>query len=162
MRAANGSEQLRVDQIAAELKVGEQAVRKWIRDGELPATRVGRAWRVRREDLDEMIGPREDADLIKADAIAKELQVTAQTVRNWIKGGELPAIRIKGRFRVRREDLDEMIERQRGESMMLGVHRDPWDPQTLGSPFRRREKPRARARSVWESRHEEIVLAKRG
>jgi excisionase family DNA binding protein len=162
VRAAGGGEQLRVDQVAAELKVSEQAVRKWIKGGELPATRTGHAWRVRREDLDEMIARQEDPDLIGADEIARELKVTTQTVRNWIKAGELPATRIKHAWRVRREDLDEMIARQQGESMTLGVHRDPWNPQTLGSPFRRREKPQARARSVWDSQHDPIVLAKRG
>lgn len=104
----------------------------------------------------------QSSDILKVDEIAAELSVSAQTVRNWIKGGELPAARTGRAWRVRREDLDEMLSRQQGESMMLGVHRDPWDPQTLGSPFRRRGKPPARARSVWDGTQKPIELAKRG
>lgn len=101
-------------------------------------------------------------DPLKVDQVAAELGVSAQTVRNWIKSGELPASRTGHAWRVRREDLDAMISRQQGELLSLGVHRDPWDPQTLGSPFRRRGKPPVRARSIWDGTQDPIVLAKRG
>ena len=105
--------------------------------------------------------PNETSDPLKVEEVAAELQVSPQTVRNWIKGGELPASRAGHAWRVRRQDLDEMISRQQGESMTLGIHRNPWDPQTLGSPFRRRGRPTARARSVWDSSQQALELKKR-
>lgn len=34
------------------LRVSVQTVRRWIKEGALPAYKVGRAWRIRRADLD--------------------------------------------------------------------------------------------------------------
>jgi excisionase family DNA binding protein len=45
---------LTVPVIASELGVTEVTVRTWIREGRLPAIKAGRAYRVRREDLDRM------------------------------------------------------------------------------------------------------------
>jgi excisionase family DNA binding protein len=76
--------------------------------------------------------------LLTVEQIAEEFQVTSQTIRNWIKGGALPAVRVGHVYRVRREDLDEMITRQQGETSPLGSHRDPWAPETLRLPYKRR------------------------
>lgn len=46
---------LRVETIAKELDVAEGTVRAWIREGKLPALRVGRDYRIKREDYDEFI-----------------------------------------------------------------------------------------------------------
>ncbi len=86
--------------------------------------------------------------LLTVEQIAEEFQVTTQTIRNWIKGGALPAVRVGHVYRVRREDLDAMITRQQGESNPLGSHRDPWSPETLGLPYRRRADERPH--SVWD------------
>jgi len=45
------SEWLTVEEIAAELKVTPKTVRDWLQRGEFPATKLGRAYRVRRSDL---------------------------------------------------------------------------------------------------------------
>jgi excisionase family DNA binding protein len=43
--------------------------------------------------------------------VAELLKLNQQTVRNWIDGGYLPALRVGRRVRVRRTDLDELLEK---------------------------------------------------
>ncbi len=50
-------ELLTVDETARLLKVTQITVRRFIAEGRLPAVRVGRAVRVRREALDQLIKP---------------------------------------------------------------------------------------------------------
>lgn len=38
--------------------------------------------------------------------VAQRYRVTEGTVRNWIKRGQLAALRIGGAYRIRQEDLD--------------------------------------------------------
>ena len=47
-------EWLTVQEVAAELQVHEETVRRWIRDGEVPVVDLGRkaGYRVKRADLD--------------------------------------------------------------------------------------------------------------
>ena len=85
---------------------------------------------------------------LAVEQIAEEFQLTSQTIRNWIKGGALPAVRVGHVFRVKREDLDAMIARQSSETSELGSHRDPWTPETLGLPHKRRAGERPP--SVWD------------
>ncbi len=40
-----------VNEIAALLRVHPKTVRRWIAAGTLPATQMGRAWRIKRNDL---------------------------------------------------------------------------------------------------------------
>jgi len=49
------SELLTVPEIAAELKLNQQTIRNWIDQGKLPALRMGRRVRVRREDFDALL-----------------------------------------------------------------------------------------------------------
>lgn len=42
---------LTVEEVAAKLKVERESVRRWIRSGELPATKLGRVFRVHPDDL---------------------------------------------------------------------------------------------------------------
>jgi excisionase family DNA binding protein len=97
--------------------------------------------------------------LLTVEQIADEFQVTPQTIRNWIKGGALPAVRVGHVYRVLREDLDAMITRQQGETSPLGSHRDPWTPETLGLPY----KPRGSKRppSVWDGMSNPIASPQR-
>jgi excisionase family DNA binding protein len=46
---------LTVAQIAELLKLNQQTVRNWIDQGSLPAVRVGRRVRIKREDFDELL-----------------------------------------------------------------------------------------------------------
>jgi excisionase family DNA binding protein len=76
-----------------------------------------------------------------------ELQVTAQTIRNWIDGGVLPAARIGRAYRVRREDVDALLHRASAESTSLATRRDIWEPTTTSLP---RPHAPGQPRSVWE------------
>jgi excisionase family DNA binding protein len=44
------------------------------------------------------------------------LRVTPRTIYRLIKSGELPAVRLGRRWRFRRSDLNDWIERQRADS----------------------------------------------
>ena len=97
--------------------------------------------------------------LLTVEQVASEFQLTSQTIRNWIKSGALSAVRIGHVYRVRREDVDEMLRRHQGETAPLGTHRDLWAPETLGMPFRRHET--ARQPSLWDDTALSILPRKR-
>jgi len=95
---------------------------------------------------------------LTVDQVAEELQLTPQTIRNWIKNGLLPAVKVRHVYRVKREDIDAMLAREQS-SRPLGAHRDPWAPETLGVPVRRRDS--AGPPSVWDGTSARIVPPKR-
>ena len=88
-----------------------------------------------------------DDNNLKVEQIADELALNPQTIRNWIKNGQLRATRAGRAFRVKRSDLDEMLEIQAGQTLSLGLYRDVWDPETIGTPSRRDDG--ASQRSIW-------------
>lgn len=47
-----GSELLTTEEVAKALRVSEEAVRFWLRSGQLRGIRAGRRWRIRRADLE--------------------------------------------------------------------------------------------------------------
>ena len=49
---------LKVEEVAALLKVKEKTVRDWIGRGELDAYKIGKEWRIRRDHLDQAIEAR--------------------------------------------------------------------------------------------------------
>ncbi len=49
------SEILNVGRAAEALAVSTQTIRNWIDSGLLPATKIGRNWRIRREDIDALL-----------------------------------------------------------------------------------------------------------
>ena len=46
---------LTVEQVAERLQVPENTVRKWFRNGVLPAIKIGRHWRMSEDALDKII-----------------------------------------------------------------------------------------------------------
>lgn len=40
------------EEVADLLRVSRRTVYNWLRSGQLPAIRIGKVWRVRREDID--------------------------------------------------------------------------------------------------------------
>ena len=52
---------------------------------------------------------REDSFLTVAE-VAELLKLNQQTVRNWIDQGSLPALRVGRRVRIRRSDLNRLLE----------------------------------------------------
>lgn len=51
-----------------------------------------------------------DDEYLTVNEIAERLKLNPQTVRNWIDQGRLPALRIGRRIRVRRADLDRVLQ----------------------------------------------------
>ena len=85
--------------------------------------------------------------LLTVPEVAAIFQVTAQTIRNWIDHGTLPAVRVGRAFRVRREDVDALLERASADSSSLATRRSLWEPSTTTLPHRH---PGEVARSVWD------------
>ena len=52
-------------------------------------------------------------ELLTVDEVAKEVKVHTETVRNWIRKRELPAIDIGGEYRIYRRDLEDFLERRK-------------------------------------------------
>ncbi len=63
-----------VDTAAAHLQVHRKTVLRYIRDGRLPATRIGKAYRIRRADLDAFAGVPGGADAV---SVAEAARVTS-------------------------------------------------------------------------------------
>lgn len=98
-----------------------------------------------------------DPPLLTVPQVAQEFQVTAQTIRNWIDQGVLPAVRVGQGFRIARTDVDALLGRAKAESDSLATQRDPWSPE----PFRLlRESDAVGARSVWDDRYDAGQLRK--
>ena len=55
---ADDPEFLKVEEVAARLKVQERTVRDWILRGELEAYKIGKGWRIRRDHFDEAMEAR--------------------------------------------------------------------------------------------------------
>jgi excisionase family DNA binding protein len=91
--------------------------------------------------------------LLTVPQVANEFQVTAQTIRNWIDSGVLPAVRVGRAFRVRREDVDALLDRARADSGSLATRRDLWAPTTTTLPHRRAPD---HARSIWDDTAEPV------
>ena len=85
--------------------------------------------------------------LLTVPQVAEQFQVTAQTIRNWIDAGVLPAVRVGRAFRVRGEDVDALLERASADSSSLATRRDVWAPTTTSLP---RSRDRRTPGSVWE------------
>jgi excisionase family DNA binding protein len=90
--------------------------------------------------------------LLTVPQVAEEFQVTAQTVRNWIDAGVLPAVRVGRAFRVRGEDVDALLERASADSSSLATRRDVWSPTTTSLP--RRQEPAGP--SIWDAGDTEL------
>jgi excisionase family DNA binding protein len=52
----------------------------------------------------------EPEELLTVAEVAGVLKLNQQTIRNWIDSGFLPAIRIGRRVRIKRPDLDALLE----------------------------------------------------
>ncbi len=52
-------------------------------------------------------------DWLTVDEIAKDLKVTIETVRNWIKSKQLPAYKVGRDYRIRRSDYDVFLQQRK-------------------------------------------------
>lgn len=78
---------LTVTEVAHYLRVSETTIWRWCSSGRLPAFRVGRAWRVRRTDLDSLISGRVPADDLSHPG-APSPQPAALAIRADVETGE--------------------------------------------------------------------------
>src|ERR1700728_4801946 len=83
-------------------------------------------------------GEYEDSYLTVAE-VAELLKLNQQTVRNWIDAGSLPAIRVGRRVRIKRADLDRILENgYRGRAPPVPVTSGPsaddfWGGEPVGA-----------------------------
>ena len=49
------SELLTIQEVADYLRLSRTTVWRWCKSGELPASKVGRGWRIRKSDVDKMV-----------------------------------------------------------------------------------------------------------
>ena len=96
--------------------------------------------------------------LLTVPQVAEQFQVTAQTIRNWIDAGVLPAVRVGRAFRVRGEDVDALLERASAESGSLATRRDVWTPTTTSLLQNNDERTPG---SVWEGAGTELRAKRR-
>lgn len=62
------------------------------------------------EDSDDD-GDDDGDELLFPPDVAIELKVDVQTIRRWVRSGKLPSIRMpSGRIRIRRSDIDRILE----------------------------------------------------
>jgi excisionase family DNA binding protein len=99
-----------------------------------------------------------ERQLLTVPQVAEQFQVTAQTIRNWIDGGALPAARVGRAFRMRSEDVDALLERASAGSGSLATRRDVWTPTTTSLPRRSAQRM---LRSVWEGVDTELTAKSR-
>ena len=98
------------------------------------------------------------SQLLTVPQIAEQFQVSAQTIRSWIDGGALPAVRVGRAFRVRSEDVDALLERAGAESRSVATRRGVWTPTTSSFP---RSYDLRTPGSVWEGVNMELPTKRR-
>jgi excisionase family DNA binding protein len=54
-----------------------------------------------------------DGELLTVEDAAKKVKVHPETIRGWIRSGELPAVDIGGKYRIYPEDLDAFLKRRK-------------------------------------------------
>ncbi|HZS76904.1 MAG TPA: helix-turn-helix domain-containing protein [Ktedonobacteraceae bacterium] len=55
----------------------------------------------------------QDDIYLTVEEIARQLKVSPDTVRRWIREGRLPAIDLIGQYRIKREDYERFLEQRR-------------------------------------------------
>lgn len=82
----------------------------------------------------------DDSELLTVSQAAEAFNATSQTVRNWIRGNRLRAVRIGNRFLIPREEIERMRGDLFGES---GSQRgeSPWEYSADQPPEPLRRKP---------------------
>jgi excisionase family DNA binding protein len=94
--------------------------------------------------------------LLTVPQVAEEFQVTDQTIRNWIDSGVLPAVRVGRAFRIKRSDVDALLDRARADSNSLATRRDLWAPSDAGLP--RRKGRVAADHAIWDADADAVQL----
>ena len=107
---------LDVREAADYLGFHEERVRRWVREGKLPAQKIGQKWRFRPEDLREALEAKEEPPrearprLLTVMEAAEYLRFHPEHVRRMTREGRLPGRKIGAEWRFRPEDLDARFE----------------------------------------------------
>ncbi len=90
---------LSVDQVAQEVGLHPRTVRRFIREGRLKANKVGKQWRIHRQDLDALTGVETDkpraADMIQVSTVV-DILVDDERQADRIFTSMLAAVTAKG------------------------------------------------------------------
>jgi excisionase family DNA binding protein len=90
-----GPGRLTIPEVAKRLRVDHATIRRWIKDGHLPAERTSAApqgqWAIESETLERLGIPEVTATLQE---VARQHKVHPMTVREWISKGYLPAVAV--------------------------------------------------------------------
>jgi excisionase family DNA binding protein len=91
-----GPGRLTIPEVARRLRVDHATIRRWIKDGYLPAERTSAApqgrWAIEAETLERLGVPEVTATVQE---VARQHQVHPMTVREWISKGYLPAVAVR-------------------------------------------------------------------
>ena len=70
---------LSIKEVAETAKLTEQHVRQLLREGKIKGTKVGKEWRVSKEDLNRYLGIEDNAQSMEKDLYIKELEGRIKT-----------------------------------------------------------------------------------
>jgi excisionase family DNA binding protein len=108
-----------------------------------------------------------DDHFLTVEQVAQTFRVTPQTIRNWIKGGMLPATKYGKSYRVLSEDVTALLAGGQAEAgvtssdaVARSVRGDVWAPETLELPRRREAEPPSTG-SIWEDTEAPVLVRKR-
>jgi excisionase family DNA binding protein len=91
-----GPGRLTIHEVARRLRVNHTTIRRWIKDGYLPAARTSAApqgqWAIEAEALEQLGVPESTATVQE---VARQHRVHPMTVREWISRGYLTAVAIR-------------------------------------------------------------------
>ena len=99
------SKYAKVTEAAQWLEMHPGNVRKMIYRGELPAVRIGNAWCINRESILKNMPYIDLNDYLRTPEVSQQLGVHYTTVERMIRRGQLPAVRVRGIWLVRKDDV---------------------------------------------------------
>lgn len=87
----------------------------------------------------------EQRELLTVEEVAEELRLHPHTIRNWIRTGRLPAKKYGRSYRIRKQDLQALLDSDEGGGS-IGSNRNAWAAETFSAPYR----PHEERPSPWE------------
>jgi len=91
------------EEAASRLRVNPRTVRRWLRTRKLKGLKVGKLWRVKEADLEDL--------LLTPNEVAARLAISPKTVRAWLRAGKLRGVRVGGLWRLSETDVEGFLRR---------------------------------------------------
>jgi len=98
-----------IEEIAEILKVHRTHVATLIKTGKLAALKIGRFYRIREDQLEQLIGGKLVA-ILTVDDVAETLKIHRTYVARLIKQKKIKAIRIGKFYRIREDDFNAFLK----------------------------------------------------